>query len=192
MRIDPRRSCLLLVSSALFLALACGPSDRDESPPRTDESPARTDESPARTDNVRSVRRGDVVHIEYTLQLIDGTELGSSYLTEPLAWEQGTRAVPIGLDDGVLGMRVGETKRLVLPPDMAYGRRSAEALREVEPERVPEDGRQPGRILSMQDPDGSVRVVRIHEVREDKIVIDENHPLGGETVVFEVTLFGIE
>lgn len=69
--------------------------------------------------------RGDEVVTHYAGWLVDGTQLDSSWdrgqpLTVPLGQEHLIR----GLEEGVLGMREGEVRRLYIPPDLAYGRHS--------------------------------------------------------------------
>ncbi|HSJ10493.1 MAG TPA: FKBP-type peptidyl-prolyl cis-trans isomerase [Longimicrobiales bacterium] len=61
---------------------------------------------------------GDEVTVRYTGWLPDGTEIGDHEQTFPLA--EGL--VLKGLDEGLLGMKVGGRRKLVIPPDLAYGR----------------------------------------------------------------------
>jgi FKBP-type peptidyl-prolyl cis-trans isomerase 2 len=48
-----------------------------------------------------------------------------------------------------------------------------------------------GTQLVAEDPNGSRRPVRIHEVRAEEIVIDLNHPLAGQTLHFEVRILAV-
>ena len=55
-----------------------------------------------------------------------------------------------------------------------------------------EGARKAGEMLTATDNDGNQRPVRVHEVREDEVVLDFNHPLAGQTLHFKVEVLGIE
>lgn len=73
---------------------------------------------------------GDEVLVDYTGKLADGTVFDSSVGREPFAFVLGKRMVIMGWEQGLLGMRVGGKRRLVIPPSLAYGARGA-------PPRIP-------------------------------------------------------
>ena len=67
---------------------------------------------------------GKVAMVQYTGWLTDGTKFDSSLdHGEPLQFRIGEGRVIQGWERGVLGMRVGGRRRLVIPPDLAYGER---------------------------------------------------------------------
>ncbi|XP_066466375.1 peptidyl-prolyl cis-trans isomerase FKBP2-like [Tiliqua scincoides] len=69
-------------------------------------------------------RKGDVLHMHYTGKLEDGTEFDSSLTrNEPFIFTLGTGKVIKGWDQGLLGMCEGEKRKLVIPPELAYGDR---------------------------------------------------------------------
>ncbi|MGD8773242.1 MAG: peptidylprolyl isomerase, partial [Gammaproteobacteria bacterium] len=57
---------------------------------------------------------------------------------------------------------------------------------------VPEDARKVGQVLYGEGPNGQPFQVRVHEVREEIIVLDLNHPLAGEALNFDVTVVSVE
>ncbi len=65
---------------------------------------------------------GKVVTIRYTLWLGDGTRIDSSSdRSQPFTFTMGKGQVIKGLDEGVIGMRVGGIRWLTIPPTLAYG-----------------------------------------------------------------------
>lgn len=71
-------------------------------------------------------RKGDLVHMHYTGTLEDGTEFDSSYPRgQPLSFTIGAGQVIKGWDQGLLGMCEGEKRRIVIPPELGYGKAGA-------------------------------------------------------------------
>ena len=69
---------------------------------------------------------GQRVQVHYTGWLTDGRKFDSSRdRNEPFAFPVGQRRVIRGWDEGVAIMRVGETRRLIIPSDLGYGKRGS-------------------------------------------------------------------
>jgi peptidylprolyl isomerase len=63
-----------------------------------------------------------MVAVHYTGSLLDGTQFDSSRdRGQPLSLVPGLGTVILGFEQGVLGMRVGGTRRIIIPPNLAYG-----------------------------------------------------------------------
>jgi FKBP-type peptidyl-prolyl cis-trans isomerase FkpA len=68
---------------------------------------------------------GQIVTVHYTGWLMDGTQFDSSRDGQPFQTPIGVGRVIRGWDEGIAGMRVGGQRKLVIPPDLAYGERGA-------------------------------------------------------------------
>src|SRR5258706_15711727 len=71
-------------------------------------------------------KKGDVVSVNYTGRLEDGTVFDSNvdpkfHHVEPFVFTLGAGQVIPGWDKGIVGMKVGEKKTLTIPPEDAYG-----------------------------------------------------------------------
>lgn len=64
---------------------------------------------------------GDVATVHYTGWLPTGTEFDSSREGDPFEFALGYGRVVAGWDQGVVGMRVGGRRKLVVPPGLGYG-----------------------------------------------------------------------
>ncbi|EAQ76082.1 MULTISPECIES: FKBP-type peptidyl-prolyl cis-trans isomerase [unclassified Synechococcus] len=68
---------------------------------------------------------GQPVQVNYRGTLASGKEFDSSYGRGPFSFPLGAGRVIKGWDEGVAGMKVGGKRKLVIPPDLAYGERGA-------------------------------------------------------------------
>ncbi len=73
--------------------------------------------------NGPKAKDGDIVAVHYIGRLTNGTVFDSSYDRQyPLEFPLGSGYVIPGWDIGIVGMAVGEKRRLKIPPHLAYGR----------------------------------------------------------------------
>ena len=71
-----------------------------------------------------AAREGHVVTVHYTGWLPTGDKFDSSVdRGEPYSFQLGSRQVISGWEEGVQGLRIDGVRRLVIPPDLAYGAR---------------------------------------------------------------------
>jgi FKBP-type peptidyl-prolyl cis-trans isomerase FkpA len=116
----------------VFVTLAFGCSKRIAEPSESTFKPAEAapvDPGPTKLITIDDVvghgseaKAGDTVRVHYTGTLMNGVKFDSSRdRGTPFDFKLGTGAVIKGWDQGVVGMKVGGKRRLVLPQDLAYG-----------------------------------------------------------------------
>ena len=138
------------------------------------------------------VKTGDKVRVHYHGKLTTGETFDSSSGREPLEFEVGSGMVIKGFDDGVTGMSVGEKKTVTIPVDQAYGPRSTDMLIEMPKDRFPKEMEiEVGMPLMMSDGAGHNHQVVVAEIKEDAVILDANHPLAGQDLVFDLELVEI-
>ncbi len=70
-----------------------------------------------------SAEKYSIVTVHYKGSLEDGTVFDSSKKPgrDPLRFTLGVRQVIDGWDQGLIGMKVGEKRKLIIPPELGYG-----------------------------------------------------------------------
>ena len=141
---------------------------------------------------MQQAKKGDKVKVHYHGKLTNGETFDSSAGREPLEFEIGAGSVIKGFDDGVSGMKVGEKKTNNIPVDEAYGQRSEDMLIEFPKDRFPTDMEiKEGMQLMMSNGTGQNIPVIVAEVKDDGVILDANHPLAGEDLIFDIELVEI-
>ncbi|MCD4813536.1 peptidylprolyl isomerase [bacterium] len=138
------------------------------------------------------VKAGDTVQVHYTGLLEDGTVFDTTYEKDPLRFTLGEKKVIVGVEKAMIGMTVGEKKRITLSPEEAYG--SYEKNKEVVMDKDKlscGDAPKAGMLVEIRGTDGGCVVTPIKSINGDKITLDANHPLAGKTLVFEIELLQI-
>ncbi len=137
------------------------------------------------------IEAGSTVGIEYTLTLEDGTKVDSNVGGEVLTFEQGAGQIIPGLDRQLVGMQVSEARQLTVPPEEGYGPVNPDAFRDVPVSDLPEGARAPGTPLAARDEQGNVQHLRVHKVEGEVATLDFNHPLAGQTLIFDVKILEV-
>jgi FKBP-type peptidyl-prolyl cis-trans isomerase 2 len=140
-----------------------------------------------------AIEDGFRVSLEYALSL-DGGDVIDSNLAggDPLVYTQGGGQLLPALERALAGMRGGERKKIAIPPEDAFGSVKPELVQEVDAKLIPVEARTPGFELVSTNPQGQRQMVKVREVKGDRVVLDYNHPLAGETLHYDVRVIGIK
>lgn len=138
-------------------------------------------------------KEGDTVRVHYTGKLEDGTVFDSSTGREPLQFTLGSGDVIAGFEKAVLGMSPGDSTTERIPATDAYGPRQEAMTLELSRDQLPtEITPEVGQQLQIRQDNGQAVPVMVTEVTDDKVILDANHPLAGETLVFDIELVDID
>ena len=139
------------------------------------------------------VKENDTVRVHYTGKLSNGQIFDSSLEREPLEISLGQGNLIPGFEKGVVNMKVNEKKTVNIPFAEAYGDIQKELFHEVKKAELPQDMvPEVGMGLASKNPDGTEVQFRVAEVHEEHIIIDANHPLAGQDLIFDLELVEIK
>ena len=138
------------------------------------------------------VKNGDNVKVHYTGKLVNGEQFDSSVGREPLEFVVGAGMMIKGFDAAMPGMAAGEKKTINIAPEDGYGPKNPQAIIEFPKAQVPADMKlEPGMPLTLSDQAGNPVPVIVVEVQEEVIILDANHFLAGQELVFDIELVSI-
>jgi len=142
---------------------------------------------------MQQVQNGDKIKVHYHGKLRSGETFDTSDGREPLEFTVGSGQVIKGFDEGVKGMQVGDKKTVEIPVLDAYGEKQQEMMIEFPKDQFPADmNPEVGMQLMMSNGSGQQFPVTVAEVKEGSVVLDANHPLAGQELIFDLELVSIE
>ena len=97
----------------------------------------------------------------------------------------GANEVIPGFDNAVIGMRVGESKNVTIPPSEAYGEPSANLIVEVPLSSFGNSTVTEGMGVTQTAPNGQQFQGIVTSVNSTTATVDFNPPLAGKTLVFD-------
>ena len=137
-----------------------------------------------------AIENNQIVSIEYEVRSGDAvvdSNIGGELLTFMIGKEQ---IIP-GLEEQVCAMNMGDKGEIVVPAAKAYGEYNDEALQEVPKEQFAGIELTEGMSLYGQSEDGGTVQVIVKEIKEETVMIDYNHPLAGQELMFTVSIANV-
>lgn len=133
------------------------------------------------------IEKDVVVGINYRLTVDDGTLVDSTDDRGPMEYLHGHGNLIPGLEAALEGKELGSELSVTFAPDEGYGVHEPDKIVEVTKEQL---GFEPevGTVVAAQLPDGREQHLLIAEIEGDKVTLDGNHPLAGQTLHFEVSV----
>ena len=141
--------------------------------------------------NKDSVQKGAVVSMDYKLT-VDGEVLDSSDDAGPLQFLAGYDNIVPGLEREMMGMKIGDSKDVVVTPEDGYGEFDEEGFMDVPRSEFPNDMEiEEGVELNVTDEEGQNQYARVESVADETVRLDFNHPLAGAELHFNVKVVAL-
>lgn len=177
-------SFTLIIAALIFVVLASG---------CTSNRVVKTNDT-ITVDYIGTYENGTVFDTSYA-QVAKDSGIYSKYGTyEPLEVKVGQHGVIPGFEDALLGMSVGQTKNVTLPPEKAYGPRNQSLIIPMPIERLTSSNITPvaGNKILVTNAYGSfpVTIASVDEANQT-VMIDFNDEMAGKTLLFSITVRSI-
>ena len=141
---------------------------------------------------MEKVENGLYVSVDYKGTLQDGEVFDTSHGGQPLEVKMGVGQLVQGFEKELMGMGLNEKKTFTLNPEDAYGQRDETLTRDfARADFPPEMEPRVGMMIALQSPEGRQMPAKITHLDDEKVSLDLNHPLAGESLTFEIEVVGI-
>lgn len=137
------------------------------------------------------IENGRQVAIEYSVFGEDSAPIDTNVGKDPLIFLFGKQQILPALEEALRGLDVGDSKKVTLPPENAYGDVNPNAYKMVDANLIPEDLRFEGALLIISDEQFGEMLIRIDSLNGEQAILDFNHPLAGKTLTFDVKVLDI-
>jgi len=135
------------------------------------------------------VTKDHVVTFHYTLKLEDGSTLESSVDKEPLVYLHGTGNIIPGLEKGLEGKSAEDEEfSITVAPAEAYGEYNPELQMRLPIKNLKSQGKLTANTMAVIETEEGPRQVMVIKVGRFHADVDANHPLSGQTLVFEINI----
>lgn len=141
---------------------------------------------------MKKVENGQFVRVHYKGTLQNGEVFDTSEGRHPLEVQMGAGQIISGFEEALMGMSLNEKKVFTLEPEDAYGKRDESLTHSFPRPDVPaEINPEVGQTVALSSSQGQQVPATITAVDDEKVVVDLNHPLAGETLTFDIEVVGI-
>ncbi len=138
------------------------------------------------------INQTSLVLLHYSLALIEGKIIESSFDDEPLEINMFDSSLPEGMMLALIGLKADDEQALTLTPEQCFGFRDEENIHDMptsdfSAELKPEIGL----TFNFGTPDGEDLIGTIRSIKKDSVKVDFNHPLAGLPLVFTVKILEV-
>jgi FKBP-type peptidyl-prolyl cis-trans isomerase 2 len=136
------------------------------------------------------IKDGSSVTLHFTMK-VDGEVAQSSVGGDPLVYVQGSEQLLPGLEQGLEGLKTGDTKLIEVSPEQGFGPRDPAATQAFAKSGFDDpDALKVGDMVrgQMENEDFTATVVG---VGDEEVTLDLNHPLAGKTLMFDVEVVDV-
>ena len=133
------------------------------------------------------------VILHFDLKLEDGSAADSTRVNnKPAKLQMGDGSLTANFEACLLGLKKGDKQSFTLAADDAFGKPNPDNIHHMDRSRFAAGTPvEPGTIIAFSQPDGSEIPGIVRESAGDSVTIDFNHPLAGQTVIFDVEILDV-
>ena len=126
-----------------------------------------------------------VITFHYSLSDADGVAIETSQGRDPVSFMSGVGMIVPGLEKEILNFAAGEKRRVEVKAEEGYGLIDFSKFVQVPKEALPKPDVKVGDVFQSS---AAPSPFTVKQITETHVILDGNHPLAGEDLVFDVEL----
>lgn len=144
----------------------------------------------------KRVQPDSFLTLHYRIGLIDGGDVVNTFIDKPATLQLGNGEFAPTLEQALVGLEEGQQASMTLEPAAAFGERNPDLLQHVSlatlnGQSSADEDYAEGDWVEFNAPSGGRMAGRLKSFEKDSALFDFNHPLAGQTLVFEACIIGI-
>lgn len=129
------------------------------------------------------------LEIQFKLSLLDDTIVEQTGEGEVFVFQIGDGQFLSKLDELLIGLEEGTTAKFTLMPEDAFGLPDPMNFQTMKKSDFPEDMTlSEGHVVGFNTPTGDEIPGTVYQIKDDEVIMDFNHPLAGQPLMFEATI----
>ncbi|MDG1813178.1 MAG: peptidylprolyl isomerase [Porticoccaceae bacterium] len=133
---------------------------------------------------------GTTVTLHFSLTLENGHIVDSNFEAAPATFTVGDGNLLPGFESPLMGLVDGDEREFSILPENAFGQHNPQNVQAVERDNFEDGELELGTMFSFQNGDGELPGVVV-EVQENEVMVDFNHPLAGQIILFTVKIISV-
>lgn len=133
---------------------------------------------------------GTTVTLHFSLALENGHMVDSNFDASPATFTVGDGNLLPGFESPLMGLVDGDEREFSILPENAFGQHNPQNVQSVERNNFEDEELELGTMFSFQNGDGELPGVVV-EVQDNEVMVDFNHPLAGQTILFTVKIISV-
>ncbi len=133
-----------------------------------------------------------IVTLQFTIEDLNGEVLDDIYEHTPFRYVFGCAPFFPGLDEGIAGLKSGDGKTFVVPPEQAFGVRDKNLVQRIPADELPDGTAEVGRQVRRLSADGkSSEPYTITGMLDNWVYLDGNHDWAGKELHYKVKILTV-
>jgi len=135
---------------------------------------------------------GDEVIIHYAMKLENGQIVETTFGRDPFVFKVGSGDVPQGLEEALIGLKKGDKKTITIQPNKGFGQRREGTTTELPKSMFEEEEKiVKNALVELISKEGERHMASVKDVNKNSVILNLNHPLAGETLVFDIEVVDV-
>ena len=142
------------------------------------------------------IKFNSVVDLHYSISNLEGVEFESTFDSKPIKVKIGDGKIPQKLEITLYGLKQNSEQTMTLDPADAFGIRDTNKVKAVKKSAFPnQEMIKKGNVIEIDVKENggetNVAFAMIKQINADDVILDLNHPLAGQKIMFKVKIIKI-
>lgn len=133
------------------------------------------------------------ITLHFALKIVGGGTVDSTFGNKPATFAYGDGSLLPTFERRLVGLRAGDKRQFVMPPEDAFGQPNPNNVQHFKRSAFAADMElHEGLVISFADASQAELPGVVKQIDTDEVTVDFNHPLAGQSLIFEVEIVEVQ